>query len=63
MELKSKNNYELHLNEISSLKVKIQHIKTKNRVLKSTNILKNDIELDLSKLYVGQNLMKKWVLC
>jgi hypothetical protein len=54
MELKNKNICESHLSEIDLLKSKVQNLKIKNQALKSTNILRYDNVLDLSKLYVGQ---------
>jgi hypothetical protein len=54
MEFKNKNNCESHLNEIGSLKVKVQHIKIKrNQNLRTSSNLSCSTKMNLKKIYVG----------
>jgi predicted nucleic acid-binding Zn-ribbon protein len=59
IELKSKNNCETHLNEISSLKIKVQHIRTKSWALRTSSDLSCSTKTDLEKIYVGQKMHDK----
>jgi hypothetical protein len=59
IELKNKNNYESHLSEIGSLKVKVQHIETENYVLWISNVLSCSTKIDLRKIYVGRKTHDK----
>jgi hypothetical protein len=49
-----KKNYQMHLGEVTTLKVKVQNLKTENRVLKSSCISTNITSMDLDKV-IGQS--------
>lgn len=52
--LNLKNNCQTHLQEIEILKIKIQTLKTKTKILISTNVLRNDTTMNLDKMYMDQ---------
>jgi hypothetical protein len=59
MELKNKNNYESHLNEIDSLKLKVQYIEIENRALRTSNDLSYSTKMDLEKMNVSRKTHDK----
>jgi hypothetical protein len=44
---KFKKNYQIHLDEIVILKVKVQTLKTKNKILKFTCVSTSNTDLDM----------------
>jgi hypothetical protein len=59
MELKNKNNYESHLNEIDSLKLKVQYIEIENRALRTSSDLSYSTKMDLEKINVSRKTHDK----
>jgi hypothetical protein len=59
MEFKSKNNCESHVSEIDSLKVKVQHIKIENQVLRTSSDLNYSTKMNLKNIYVDRKAHDK----
>jgi hypothetical protein len=58
-EPKSQINYEIHLDEMRLLNIKLQNLETKNQALRSTSGLRCSTMLDLEKIYIDQKVHDK----
>jgi hypothetical protein len=58
-ELKNRIYCEWQVSEIGLLKVKVQNLEIKNRVLRTFSDLRCDIKMDLNKMFVGKKVYDK----